>query len=154
MEKNKPLSQRCTDKGHLYKIFALTIIAIFAWWFFLLALTKNNQDATLVDPLNKIIVDVPVFENCCSWWPISHFMLFFAIGIIFPDCDLIAMVAGILWELFEVVAHRIASFQRQPVKYQAGKVEYSQSWWAGSMKDIAFNFLGFYSGKILIKVSS
>jgi hypothetical protein len=96
--------------------------------------------------------DFPYLENCCSLWPISHGILFFIIGILFPDCDIIAIGGGIIWELIEMLMGSVTSKQRQGVRRSAkSKIEYSKNWWAGSMKDILFNIVGFYLGKAVSK---
>jgi hypothetical protein len=134
----------------MYKLFLLSVALIIGYWLFLLGTYSSETDAIYADPLNKIVFGVPAIENCCSWWPISHFILFFIIGLLFPDCGCIAIISGILWELFEVGAHAVIGRERQYVRGETG-VEYSQSWWAGSMKDILFNIVGFYSGKLVGK---
>lgn len=136
----------------MYKLFLLAVVLIIGYWFFMLGAYGTDVKAIMADPLNRIVVDVPIIENCCSWWPISHFILFFIIGVLFPECDVEAITCGVLWELFEVGAHYAIGKERQYVRKQDA-IEYSQSWWAGSFKDIFFNIAGFYLGKLTIKAT-
>ena len=131
----------------IYKLFVIIPIIIIVYWFILSSLAGKR--ALYVDPMNRIVFNTDIFENCCSWWPISHFFLFLFIGLTSPDCDVIAMSGGIVWELFEVGVHSLAGYDRQGVRREVGNLEYSKNWWAGSSKDIAFNFMGFYLGKII-----
>jgi len=133
----------------IYKLFTVVVIVILFYWFFLLAIKGSNHETAYVDPLNRIVVRVNVLENCCSWWPISHFILFFIIGLLFPrGCDLVAIGGGIVWELFEVCAYYTLNMDRQAVRSGSG-VQYSGNWWAGSFKDLIFNTMGFYLGKTI-----
>lgn len=142
---------RCRECQGMYKLFLISITLIIGYWFYLLGEYGGDETkAIYADPLNKIVFNIPTIENCCSWWPLSHFILFFIIGVLFPECGVIAIIAGVLWELFEVGAHAVIGRERQYVRGETG-VEYSQSWWAGSMKDIFFNIVGFYAGMLMMK---
>ena len=78
--------------------------------------------------------------------------MFLIIGLIFPDCDLLAITTGILWEMIEVGMSYINKRDfSQPVHNLNGTFEYSDNWWAGSFKDIVFNIAGFYTGKMIHK---
>lgn len=126
-------------------IFLLIIVLIILLWAIYLS-TRHGEDMAQNDPLNKKIIDIPIFENCCSWWPISHFIIFFVVGILFPNSDLIAIPAGILWEIIEMVIADFFGRQRQGM-VDNDKIEYSENWWSGSFKDIVFDIVGFYLGK-------
>jgi hypothetical protein len=142
----------CARKG-IYKIFLLVVLVICGYWILLLGANGSEAKTVYADPLNKIVFNFPWIENCCSSWPLTHFILFFIIGVLFPECDFTALAGGIAWELFEVFSHKMASWNRQSIRRTGSgsdKVEYSQNWWAGSSKDILFNFAGFYTGKLLV----
>lgn len=141
----------------MWKIFIFIVFMIILYWFILLSIHKTEKNAVKADFMNQIVFDADGYnmsflENCCSWWPISHFILFTVVGFLFPECDLMAILAGIGWELAEVgVYHTIGQHRQGVRRYGTGKVEYSQSWWMGSYKDIFMNIAGFYVGKAASK---
>lgn len=141
------------DKDGMTNIFIGVVILIVLYWMFLLSTNGwVEHKAVLSDPMNYIAFNFPFLEQCCSWWPISHFILFFIIGLLFPGCDYFAILAGIGWELVEVGMYHALNKDRQGVRnLNSNFVEYSESWWAGSFKDIFMNIIGFYTGKIIRK---
>jgi hypothetical protein len=105
------------------------------------------------DPFNVQIFEWNWMENCCSWWPILHLISFFILGFLFPECWLMLFIAGILWEIVEVIVNRIikGTMKKQPMKLANNNIQYSDIWWAGSFKDIFFNGLGLLIGITLRK---
>lgn len=143
-----PTSLRCSECKGLIYIFIIVVILIFIHWIYIRQ--KYGDKAIWYDTLNVKVVDFPILENCCSWWPLSHFFLFFFLGMLYPKCDIPILTAGIIWELFEVVMGAATAKERQPIRDEIkNNVEYSDNWWAGSMKDIVMNFAGFYTGKMV-----
>lgn len=133
----------------LYKLFLFMVILICMYWIVLRL--SFGKDVVEHDPMNRIVIKIPGLENCCSWWPISHFIFFFIIGIIYPNCGLIAMAGGAIWELIELFLSALTAQERQPARHKGrSQVEYSQNWWAGSFKDLLMNAAGFYSAKLLV----
>jgi hypothetical protein len=115
----------------------------------------NGKGIRDVDVLNKKIFDMPIFgERCCSYWPISHFVFYFILGLFFPQCGLIAMTLGVLWEIFETLFGRVMEgvSQNPTPTNDSANVEYNGQWMTGSLKDILFNFAGFYSAKALLYI--
>jgi len=137
-------------KGPLI-ILSIVVIAIVLWWVYL-RYTWGENGVPNHDFMNVMVVRVPFLENCCSWWPISHFILFFIIAYIFPECWWQLIVLGVLWECVEVVLSVALEKKRQGARETNGNVEYSNNWWAGSFKDILMNSLGVLSGVLLRKV--
>lgn len=139
----------------MLKLFLVVVLTIVLYWFFLLGAKGSEENAVHHDFMNQIVFEAPtnLFETCCSWWPVSHFIFFFIIGLLFPTCDVLAVTGGIAWELTEVGVYQTIGKKRQGVR-KPGKttIEYSQNWWAGSTKDIVMNIAGFYTGKILIGI--
>lgn len=134
----------------MWKIFTVIVFMIIIYWFILLRVHGTEHNAVNGDFMNHIVFETSFLENCCSWWPISHFILFTVIGFLFPDCDLMAILAGIGWELAEVGVYYTIGEQRQGVRRPgSSKIQYSGSWWNGSYKDIFMNIAGFYTGKAL-----
>lgn len=106
------------------------------------------------DLMNEKIIDLPWLENCCSWWPISHFIFYAILGFLFPNCAVIILGLGILWEVLEVIFGKLvvgSQWKRQALREDDGSIEYSQNWWAGSFKDIIMNTGGFFVGYMLNK---
>ena len=129
----------------------VTISALIGmYWVWRKIQSKQNRGSVIeTDVLNKKVVDIKWLDNCCSWWPISHFVLFFFLGVLFPKCDAPVLIAGILWEGVETVLSWVSNNKNYQAMRTGDDVEYSKTWWAGSMKDIIFNFAGFYTGKVL-----
>jgi hypothetical protein len=144
----EPWYIRC--KGPIV-VFALVIALIFLQWFYLKS-TVPPEQIVYADPMNEKVIDVPFLENCCSWWPISHFILFLVLGYFFPDCWVYLVIAGITWELLEMVMSHLTGHQRQAVKVSDARVEYSGNWWAGSFKDVFMDVAGLIVGILLRKL--
>ena len=136
----------------MYRLYIYAVSFIVLYWFFLLATNGSEKRAVYSDPFNKIVFDMPFLEKCCSWWPLSHFIFFLIIGILFPDCDLPAILGGIAWELTEVGVYYAIGQDRQGTRNGDGKIQYAESWWMGSTQDIVMNIVGFYLGKFLNKI--
>ena len=63
----------------MWKIFIAIVFMIIIYWFILLKIHKTEHNAVNADFMNHIVFDaseISFLENCCSWWPISHFILF------------------------------------------------------------------------------
>ena len=149
------LCPQCKKCKSMYIIFGISIVLFMVYFYLILRpFFSSEQNAVPHDPMNVKVFDFPLLENCCSWWPISHFFAYLLAGIFFPDCDIAALTIGLVWEGFEVLMSALTGGVRQPVRKssKAQKYEYSQNWWAGSFKDIFMNISGFYVGKFLNKV--
>ena len=105
------------------------------------------------DILNKKLINFEVFgQPCCSWWPISHFILYLILGFLFPDYQLEFILIGIGWELLECLMGRICrQFSSVKKEEDAKGVEYVY-WMSGSFKDIIFNIAGLYTGVLLNRI--
>lgn len=139
----------CEDCGGAFKIL-LIIFMVIIFYFFFLRSSFEEKEIVKNDIFNRKIFDIPWLENCCSFWPVSHFILFFILGLLFPNCDVPLISLGILWEGFEMFWASVQGSERQWVM-ENGNIEYSGNWWAGSAKDILFNIAGFYTGKFVSK---
>lgn len=139
--------------GGSYKLMFIVICAILVYAVFM-AVRWPDKSRTSVDFLNHKVVDFDYFmSNCCSMWPITHFVFFFILGLLFPNCDVPIIIAGVLWEGAEETIAIIANSQntRHVVTTGAGSIQYRDNWWAGNMQDIIFNTVGFYCGKLISK---
>lgn len=142
------MDQLCYNGKCKYASVSLILfgLSVFAWNAYMF--TKGD-DWINSDPFNKKIIDLEWLENCCSWWPILHFIGFMFLGWYFPDCWLTLFIGGILWELLEVVMNFLTkgTVIKQPMRITSKQVEYSEVWWAGSFKDILFNAAGILVGR-------
>jgi len=118
-----PLPQ-CEECKGVY-IILVTIGTLITLYFFILWMTVGAKRIVQHDVLDSRILNIPELHKCCSWWPVTHLVLFFVIGLFFPHCDLVAIGMGVLWELIESLAS------------------------AGSIQDIFVNVIGFYAGKLV-----
>lgn len=147
-----PQCKKC--KG-AYKVLVWMWMLI-VFYFFFLSSSFGGRIKRIVtnDFMNVKLFDFPLLENCCSVWPLSHFVFFFILGLLFPDCDIPIIGLGVLWEGFEAVNTVLEGGQRQWVRptTSSSKYEYSKNWWAGSAKDIVMNTLGFYLAKAIVKL--
>ena len=100
------------------------------------------------DFLNKKIINIELFNKpCCSWWPVSHFILYFILGFLYPGYQFEFIIIGIGWELFEHLTSPISKLMRTNNE-NVKNIEYT-SWISGSFNDIIFNIAGLYTGVIL-----
>jgi len=121
-------------------------------------LEKTYKNYVQHDPFNKQIIDLPIIsKNCCSWWPISHFVLFTLYSFIWPQYSWILFLYGVLWEVLEGIMNTIETEKGHEVKHQqtrkGDKVEYV-TWWEASYKDILFNSTGIIVGRTLRQLYS
>nr|QBK85880.1 MAG: uncharacterized protein LCMAC101_04750 [Marseillevirus LCMAC101] len=78
-------------------------------------------------------------------WYITHFIFFYIIGLLFPDCMLLAMTLGALFEIIESVTAPILFSDRAPFP----DMQYTR--WDGTPIDLLFNFTGFVAGMLTTK---
>ena len=117
-----------------------------------------KKDYVQHDPLNKQIIDIPLIsKNCCSWWPVSHFILFCIYSFIWPQYSWILFLYGVFWEVLEGIMNTLETDDGEEVKHQrtrkGDKVEYV-NWWEASYKDILFNSVGIIVGRTLRQLYS
>lgn len=89
-------------------------------------------------------------------WPISHFLLYVSLGILYPDDELLILGMGVLWEICEnlmgkTVYKSIKSNKdsRQVSRRDENNLYTSEVYWQGNFMDIFFNAAGYYLGKYL-----
>ena len=108
------------------------------------------------DILNKKVITAPMLgKNCCSWWPISHFVLFTICAYIWPHKWKDMFVLGVLWEFVEGIIGYLYTPRNEVVRFKNtrssdGSLEYEQ-WWSSSYKDVYFNSAGIILGLSLKK---
>jgi hypothetical protein len=129
-----PYGMKCK---YVYVLCTVAALIIFLNY----ALFKiHNQDY-----MNEIVFrDLPILGDL-SWWPISHFVLYLILGYLFPQCWILILSIGVLWEGFEKFYGDYVDSQ----KAEDGG-EYS-TWWAWNWKDVVMNIMGFLTGTALRK---
>ena len=142
-----PDSFKCSGA---YLVLIGIAILIGIYWLVLMLLYGYSEMVNH-DPLNVKVMDMPMFSRGISWWPITHYILFLILGILFPHCDVIIIGAGILWEVFEMALGAfLGGRMKQPLRQTtSSSIEYRGNWWGGSIQDIVMNIAGFYTGKVL-----
>lgn len=132
---------------YFFLIYLLIIVVIYYVITFLFFKKFSHRDY-----LNQTIYQSPCLGKI-SWWPISHFVLYFILGLLFPFCDPIIIAISIFWELFEEFMGCLLynNGVKMPFKSNGDKnVQYQGRWWRGSAMDIIYNLLGYYSAKALV----
>lgn len=117
---------------------------------------KRRGNVVNEDIMNKKVFDAPyITKNCCSWWPISHLIVFTIYSFVWPQHSVLLFALGVLWELIEAIINWLETEEGEVVQHQRtrnkeGDVEYAK-WWSGSFKDIGFNTVGIVLGRMLSK---
>lgn len=107
----------------------------------------GDEDMAQKDLLNKQIIKMPLLgKNCCSWWPISHFVCYMLLAYKWPQYWKEIFAMGVAWEGIEWVIRQIET--RGSTRMMDDTIEYQQ-WWSSSSKDILFNAAGISVGLIL-----
>ena len=96
------------------------------------------------DPLNRKVFSMG--KNCCSWWPITHLLFYMVLGFFFPDCWLLILSVGVVWEGIEEAMAMFSGRESSSSAPLSESTQYSKTWWGGSLTDILFNTVGFVIG--------
>jgi len=142
----------CRNCGGVYKIFIIVLLILFIHVIYLFV--NYGLDYKNNDFMNIKLFNFPAFgEKCCSGWPISHFILFMILGMLFPDCGKLIITIGILWEGLEYAAGLYFSgFDMiRPKSQNNSNTQYSEQWLAGNWYDIIFDVLGFLFGRFIVQ---
>ena len=108
------------------------------------------------EPLNKKVLNAPKLgKNCCSWWPISHFVAFTIFAYIWPQYWKHLFSLGVAWEGVEWFIKYFMTAKGEKLKFKTTRtenntIEYEQ-WWSSSNKDILFNGAGILLGLLINK---
>lgn len=134
-----PWGKKCNCAG-IYRFWTiiLTLGIIYSAWFYFL----NDK----YDYLNVNLFEIP---GCGYYggWALSHFISYFILGLLFPDCDLLIIVTSIIWEVFEEIIFHTCKFSIK----NSGQYG-DDRWGSGKVSDIFFNLAGFYLGKFIVKI--
>lgn len=129
----------------VYGVFLLILIVLAIYWFALWTMC-GYSGVNSCDMLNVNLFTTPFSNKPLSFWPISHFLLFFVLGLLFPHCDVLIISIGVLWEVFEVFMGKVLPNPRSH-NATGENTQYGGNWWGGSIQDIVMDVAGFYTGK-------
>ena len=87
-----------------------------------------GKNPSRCDFMNKIVFRVT--DGCCSYWSISHFIMYLILGFLFPKCWVLMLIVGIGWEILEFAAGLFDSNNRGN-----SSIQYSTKWWAPNIAD-------------------
>lgn len=131
-----------------FRIFAFVILCILLYG--LILKMVFGLDFSSKDFMNYNVIHVPYYGEM-SFWPITHFVLFMILGILFPCCDVIVIVAGIVWEIIEELFGKYYEKNIAKIDTSNKDIQYPV-WWGGRVSDIVCNILGFYTGKLIAHI--
>lgn len=133
------MDKSCWTK--MIQVYGITFALFCAYSLYLVS--HGFNDISENDFLNKKIFDINGFY--LSGWGLSHIIMYFIIGCMYPYCWKEAMVIGIIWEAIETIMGSI--FTNKPNKSMiTNKTTVYDLWWSGSLVDLVFNAFGFLMG--------
>ena len=116
------------------------------------------------DVMNKLAIHIPLLKSnlkilpfdpeppeCCSGWPLSHFILFMVLAFKFPQHAKFLFVTGVMWEVVESLIGYITKDRTVKMDTEMTKTMYKSQWWTGNFNDILFNTAGIIAGLCLKK---
>ena len=142
------------DLKNLYATLIGLALSIIVYYNVLKTVYKEKMVEN--EPLNKKVINAPMLgKNCCSWWPLSHFIAFTVFAYIWPQYWHHLFALGVAWEGVEWVLKYLMTPKGEELKFKrtrtsSGQVEYEQ-WWSSSSKDILFNGAGILLGLLISK---
>ena len=94
--------------------------------------------------INRDVLITYKFFDCkdCDIWLLSHVILYFILGYVYPNHYLFWLIAGYIWELFE---HYNGIHNINILGYKLNRNSKNQ-WWYGRLSDIAANMTGYILG--------
>ena len=143
-----------SDKSMYITLVSIAVSIVLYWT--ILQKLYGNGNISNKDVLNKQVFKAPILgKNCCSWWPLSHFITFTIWGFIWPHLGWQMFALGVLWECIEYYINVMLTPKDKDLTFkktrtQDGTLEYEQ-WWSSSSKDILFNAAGILTGIYLKK---
>ena len=125
---------------NILKIFAIVAGFIHLKYVFVYFFHGGNYIRN--DIFNKLILDTKIFgRRCCSFWPISHFILYGIMTYMFPSKWKEIFVIGLVWEFYELLMSKII-IENTNIINSDSNIQYDNTWWAAEPLDIFFNGLG------------
>lgn len=123
---------------HFIAIYIIAVVYIFIYY-------QARKIKTIThDPMNEKYYAWSVYDNPgmidvseFDGWGISHFILYFILGYLYPNNLLLFTLIGIMWEFIEQCVHVKSIYDDDPIK---------EKWWVGKMSDIGMNSFGLILG--------
>jgi len=122
---------------HILGICLSVVIAIMAYG------TYRCKSNSYVDPLTKSMFPHP-YNMYFDGWGISHFVLFFVLGYLYPSKIIFIWVLGTIWELLEY-SIKDKPFYLSKCNYVID-TDHGAGWWYGRWQDIVMNTAGVFLG--------
>lgn len=136
-----PKTRHCRG---VYRLFLLSFGILITYWL-ILTVICGWDGIVACDPLNKVLFDMGEPMGGFGGWYITHFIFFYIVGLLFPDCMLLAMTIGVFFEILETFSSNFALNEHRVSGVQYSKV------WEGTLMDLFFNFTGFVAGMLTTK---
>ena len=120
--------------------------------------SDDDESLENTDPLNKNVFSMNIngTEHKFSWWPITHFVLFLFVGLLFDTSWYLPwMVGGAYWEGLEFTMGSILSkWVLKPPETKkntttGNNTQYERQWLNGGYSDLAFNGAGLLLGYLI-----
>lgn len=99
------------------------------------------------DMLNTVYI-----ENCIAFgnfggWSLSHIVVFYIAGLLFPQQWVLIFILGVAWEFVEVLTgEALERFIGKSNNVGNKKVMYGNKWMDGNLSDIWDNSIGLFLG--------
>ena len=121
--------------------------------YFYVYLKKFGECAVMADPINKKLFSI--FGFPISSWPLSHFVVYFLLTIIFPTYWLWILCGSILWEGVELFMKKVASektLSRTARTRIGSSGEYQYlTYWESAWEDIIINTLSILLALLIMR---
>lgn len=125
------------------KLLICSLVLCFTYFIIMFSMYQKDK-IYKYDFMNKTVFTINGIKF--SWWPISHFILYFIIGLFCRKHWWLILLIGILWELFEYLVGKIIYPFHTKIGYNS---QYSQKWLTYNKWDVLFNILGYILGVIV-----
>lgn len=124
----------------------ILLIVTALWLINFMIIKSSGKDIMNVNAFETDVFQCPFGEKCCSYWVVSHFIMYVFLGYYAPNCWVAWIILGVVWECLEWC---VGKFKPQKGPTVPG-TEYGDSngngWCQGSYKDIVFNLAGLLFG--------
>tara|TARA_R110002072_G_scaffold144137_2_gene290224 strand:- start:4970 stop:5392 length:423 start_codon:yes stop_codon:yes gene_type:complete len=135
------------DIRNIMLIFVVIYIVIYINFYY------NNP---IKKHLHKQVFKLPFNDCCCSWWPISHFVLYGILAYLYPHKWKFIFLIGLAWEIYEIIF--FTYFERKGVYHviqsPSGKLIKNGNPISATLTDTIFNGAGIVTALALRKVFS
>lgn len=91
--------------------------------------------------------------EACDVWSVTHVLLFFLFGLLYPNKHILFLMLGIGWELtetylgkYKITVNDISFLLRNDISIAEHN---NESYWYGRTEDIGFNMIGYIVGDTL-----